>query len=248
VEQNFSKEYGDWEQWHWWFRGRRQIIRSLLLHELTLPAPRRILSVGCGPSQGLNWLVPFAGPDGEVVGLDLDPQHGKSCAKQVTFVAGKLEEAPLAGAQFDVVLALDVLEHLDDDTTGLREVIRLVKPGGLMLLTVPALPSVWGGQDVISHHRRRYTKRSLRQLLNSAQLSGYQIRYFNTLLFPLASSVRWSRRALGLGSRERSDFEDNRPGMINEALARVFSTERYLINHRIMPIGLSLAVTYRQRC
>jgi len=140
-----------------------------------------------------------------------------------TFVVGSLEDAPLADASFDIVLALDVLEHLDDDSKGLREAVRLVKPKGLLLLTVSALPSLWGGQDVVSEHWRRYTKRSFVRLFKNAGLSKYHVQYFNTLFFPSFHSWRGEivasvgRFGRSLGARHRSDFEDNRPGLIDDA-------------------------------
>jgi len=245
MDENLTKKYGDWEQWHWWFRGRQKIIENVLRRKLAKPGPRRLLSVGCGPAEGLKWLVPFAGPGGKVFGLDLEPRHAQSIPEQVEFVVGTVERTPLTGGHFDVVLALDVFEHLDDDNAALREVFRLLKPGGLFLLTVPALPSLWGRQDVASQHRRRYTKRSLSHLLDQVPWSDCQIAYLNTLLFPLAVTVRWTRRALGLANCSRSDFEDNRPGVINEVLAWIFSAERHLINRVAMPIGVSLAATCR---
>ncbi len=245
MKKDFARQYGNLEQWHWWFRGRRRIIESVLRRELAgYPSPRRILSVGCGPAEGIRWLVPFAGPSGKVVGLDIEPIHAQRL-DNMEFLVGSLEQTPLADASFDVVLALDVLEHLDDDSASMLEAVRLVKPGGLLLITVPALPSMWGGQDVVSEHRRRYTRRTLRRLFNRAQLSGYRISYFNSLLFPLAAGVRWSRRALGMATRARSDFEDNQPGLVNEMLAWVFGAESYLIHHTPLPIGVSLVATYR---
>jgi SAM-dependent methyltransferase len=245
MKKDFAKLYGDLETWHWWFRGRRRIIESILRSELTV-ASKQILSVGCGPAEGLAWLLPFAGPEGKVVGLDIDPMHAQTLRNGVGFVVGSLQDAPLTDESFDVVLALDVLEHLDDDSRGLAEAVRLVKHGGLLLLTVPALPSLWGGQDVVSEHRRRYTKRSLVRLFRDAGLAQYRISYFNTLLFPVAAAVRLSRRSSGLGSRPRSDFEDNRPGLINDALAWVFGSESRLRNYLPMPIGVSLVATYRR--
>ncbi|HEX8708747.1 MAG TPA: class I SAM-dependent methyltransferase [Pyrinomonadaceae bacterium] len=244
MERRFAEQYGDLEEWHWWFRGRRKILEAILRDELREAEQRSILSVGCGPAHGLEWLIPFAGPKGQVVGLDLEPLHARQLPSQVKFVTGRLEQAPLADASFDLVLALDVLEHLDDDSAGLMEAVRLTRPGGLLLVTVPALPSLWGGQDVVSNHRRRYTERTLSGLFAGAKLAGYQVRYFNTLLFPLAASVRWSRRALGLANRPRSDFEDNRPGLFNELLARVFSAESRLIARVRMPVGVSLLARY----
>ena len=247
MRNDYAAQYGELQQWHWWFRGRNKIIGAVFEREFAgAPgAPRSILSVGCGPAVGLGWLVPHAGRGGRVVGLDIDPVHARNLPEGVEFVVGSLESAPFPDASFDAVLALDVLEHLDDAARGLREALRMVRPGGLLLVTVPALPLLWGGQDVVSEHRRRYTKGSLEGLFREAGLSGYRVKYFNTLLFPLVASVRISRRVLGQADRPRSDFEDNRPGLLNDLLERVFGAESLLINRVPMPIGVSLVATYR---
>jgi SAM-dependent methyltransferase len=245
MKKDFARQYGDLEQWHWWFRGRRRIIESVLRRELPLPSSRRILSVGCGPVRGLKWLKPFAGEFGQVVGLDVDFLHARLLPADLAFVGGDVKSLPFANGAFDMVLALDVLEHLDDDSAGLREVARVTKPGGLLLVTVPALQSLWGSQDLISEHRRRYTKGSLAGLFNKAGLKGYRINYFNTLLFPAAFTMRLLRRAAGSAEHMRSDFEDNRPGLVNDLLAGVFSVERHLIDRVPMPVGVSLVAKYR---
>jgi len=248
MKKDFAEQYKNHEEWHWWFRGRTRILQSILQSELINGThSKRILSLGCGPAEGLKWLVPFAGPDGKVIGLDIEPLHGKTVGREIAFVIGSVEQSPFTAGSFDLVLALDVFEHLDDDSAGVREVVRLVKPGGTLLITVPALPSLWGGQDVVSEHRRRYTKRTLSRLFDNAGLSGYRIGYFNSLLFPVAASMRLTRRAMGLGNRPRSDFEDNKPGVVNDMLAGVFGLERLLVKHAVFPIGLSLIGTYKQR-
>jgi SAM-dependent methyltransferase len=245
MQGDYAQQYGELQQWHWWFRGRRRVIESILRYEVDSAPSLKILSVGCGPAEALKWLFPFAGPKGRVVGLDRDPIHGRRLPDYSEFIIGTLESAPLADASFDVVLALDVFEHLDDDLSGLREAARIVKPGGLLLITVPALPSLWGGQDVVSEHRRRYTRHSLSHLFREAGLSNYRLQYFNTFLFPLAALVRLNRRAMGLGNRPRSDAEDNHPGLINDALAWIFGAESYFINYAPAPIGVSLVARYR---
>jgi SAM-dependent methyltransferase len=245
MRKDLAQQYGNLENWHWWFRGRQSLIQSILGQELKVSDSRRILSVGCGPSEGLGWLLPFAGPHGQVVGLDIEAMHAPKHKGSIGFVVGSLDATPLATASFDLVLALDVLEHIDDDSRALAEAVRLVKPHGLLLLTVPALPSLWGGQDVVSEHRRRYTKRTLIRLFKEAGLSRYEVKYFNTFLFPLVATIRWSRRALGFGNRPRTDFEDNRPGVVNDALARVFGAESHMINRLSMPIGVSLLAKYK---
>ena len=245
MQGKYAEQYGDLQQWHWWFRGRRRVLESIFRRELDTASSHDILSVGCGPAEELKWLVPFAGAEGKVVGLDMDPTHARRLPGYSEFVIGTLDNAPLADASFDVVLALDVLEHLDDDVSGLQEAARIVKPGGLLLITVPALPSLWGGQDVVSEHRRRYTRRSLGRLFNDARLSNYRLKYFNTILFPLAAFVRWNRRLRGLANRPRSDADDNRPGLVNDTLAWIFGLESHFINHLPTPIGVSLLARYR---
>jgi SAM-dependent methyltransferase len=245
MKQQFAKEYGDLEQWHWWFRGRQRILASALEREIGGSRKKLIASVGCGPADGLVWLKQFIEPGGRVVGMDAEPLHARPSAQNVDYIVGKLEDAPVATASFDVVLALDVLEHLDDDTAGLREAARLVKPAGLLFVTVPALPSLWGGQDVVSHHRRRYTKKTLAQLFERAGLPAPRLTYFNTLLFPLIAAIRWSRRATGQAEHAHSDFEDTRPGLVNDLLTSVFTAEKLLVPHVTLPIGVSLLATVR---
>jgi SAM-dependent methyltransferase len=245
MQRRFAEHYGSFEQWHWWFRGRRRILEEVLRRELVGQMSLSIASVGCGPAAGLRWLRSLAGPEGCVVGLDADPLHARRLGPGLEYVVGKFEAAPLASGSFDVVLALEVLEHLDDDAAGLREAARVLKPGGMLLVTVPALPSLWGGQDVVSHHQRRYTKRTLCRAFANAQLPRPSVTYFNTLLFPPIAAVRWARRVWGLAHRPRSDLDDNHPGLINEILAAVFATERRLVGRVPMPVGISLLATTR---
>lgn len=240
MEQSFAQEYGNLEEWHWWFRGRREILAAILSRKVGRKDSLSIASLGCGPAEGLAWLLPLAGPGGAVVGVDADPLHARRISPRQDFIVGRMEDVPLPSASFDLVLALDVLEHLDDDAAGLGEAFRLVRPGGLLVVTVPALPSLWGGQDIVSHHRRRYTKASLRRLFARAALPPPRVSYFNTLLFPVVAGLRWGRRAVGLGNRARSDFDDSRPGMLNEILTSVFAAERHLVGHLPLPVGASL--------
>lgn len=243
MNQSFAEQYGRLEQWHWWFRGRQRILESLLHQELHQQDKRAILSVGCGPVEGVTWLTPFARSSGCVVGLDANVAHGNPGTANVEFVAGAAEALPFQSQTFDVVLALDVLEHLDDDTAGLRELARLRKPHGLLCVTVPALPSLWGKQDEISHHKRRYTQRTLLRAFTQAQLPHPQITYFNTMLLPIIAAIRWLRTVRRHAQITRSDFEDTRPGILNEILAYGFALERYLIYRVPLPLGVSLLAT-----
>ena len=264
MQQDYAAEYADLERWHWWFRGRQQILESVLADALgTGGGPgdgqragggRRLVSVGCGPPAGLEWLVPFAGLGGLVVGLDADPSgalRAGGAAERAPgggFVVGTLEDPPLRRGSCDAVLALDVIEHLDDDVSGLRSAARLLAPGGVMLVTVPALPSLWGNQDIVSHHRRRYTRRTLHDTFQRAGLAAPRISYFNSLLFPPIAAVRWTRRVrtlLGAPAGEHSDFKGARPGLLNNLLTGLFASERHLLVKRSLPIGVSLLALAR---
>jgi SAM-dependent methyltransferase len=206
-----------------------------------------VASVGAGPLSGLEWLVSLAGPEGRVVALDLEPMHARPSSPRLHYVLGNLASLPLSSRSFDVIVALDVLEHLDDDETGLREAARVLRPGGVLLVTVPALPSLWGAQDIISHHRRRYTKETLYDAFARADLPRPDVAYFNMLLFPAVAGVRWFRRIRGLPANPRSDFEISRPGMINDVLAELFALERHFVCRLPTPIGSSLFAILRSQ-
>ena len=245
MQHDYAERYGDLQQWHWWFRGRQCIVGSVLRREFPQNGPLTIVSVGCGPAAGLQGLDSIAGKRGQVVGLDAEISHAGQLRPGFHYVVGSADCVPLKESTFDIVLAMDVLEHLDRDVEGLRQAAALAKPGGLILVTVPALPSLWGGQDVVSHHRRRYTKTTLRALFASAGLPRPTVTYFNTFLFPPIAALRWLRAAAGLRNRARTDFEDSRPNLLNEVLARVFAAERHLVRRITMPIGVSLLATVR---
>jgi SAM-dependent methyltransferase len=257
MKSHFAESYGSLQDWHWWFRGRQQILEAVLHRHL--PAPRQgrrvIASVGSGPPSGMTWLAAFAGEGGLVVGVDGDPSGGLRASLQsknehsapgnVRLLLSRLEQPAIRPGSCDAVLALDVLEHLDDDTAGLRAAAALVRPGGLLLVTVPALPSLWGKQDEVSQHRRRYTRRTLLELFDGARLHRPRTTYFNSLLFLPIAAVRCARRLVSDGGNDRSDFEDNRPGLINDQLRRLFSSERHLVGRVNLPIGVSLMAIHR---
>jgi len=246
VRKEFAAGYGQLEEWHWWFRGRQRILETVLRRTLPGNGPLAIASLGCGPAEGLRWLAPFA-RGAPVVGTDVEREHARRLAPRIEYVLARAEAAPFASERFDVVLALDVLEHLDDDAAGLREAARLVRPGGSLIVTVPALPSLWGSQDTVSHHRRRYTRASLLDAYGRARLPVPRVTYFNSLLFPPIAAVRWTRRLLGLTERARSDFEDSQPGLVNDLLGRTFALERHLVPRFRLPVGVSLLGVSRIR-
>jgi SAM-dependent methyltransferase len=151
-----------------------------------------------------------------------------------------LEQPPLRPGSLDGVLLLDVLEHLEDDARGLAQAARLLKPGGALVVTVPAGPSLWGRQDEVSHHYRRYTRRDLLSLFARAGLARPELTHFNTFLYPPIAAIRWGRRLLGLKASDQSDFEGSHPGPVNDLLERIMAAERHLLGRVPLPVGVSL--------
>lgn len=247
MDRDFYPAYYELEGRHWWFLGRRDLFLALL--EQSLPAaerPARLLDFGCGTGAFLADLDRFGG----VRAVDADPSAVSFChARGRTEVEQAPPGAPLpfADGEFDVVTTLDVIEHVDDDVGTLRELHRVLRPGGLLLVAVPAFMFLWGKQDEVSHHRRRYTAATLRRPLGDAGFVVERMTYFNTLLFAPIAAVRVARRLLHAPGRASSDFEIG-PERLNGALAAVFRAEARLAARRDLPFGVSLLALARRPC
>lgn len=179
------------DEYHWWYRGRRLIIRAEL-DRLPLRAGARVLDAGCGSGRTLQDLRAY----GEVSGIelsDLAAEHARGRELGEVRV-GSVERLPWEDRSFDLVTCLDVLEHTPDDAVVLRELRRVTKPGGWLLVTVPAYPALWSTHDIVNHHYRRYTRRTLRRAATDAAWSVDRLTSFNSLLLPAAAAVRISQR------------------------------------------------------
>jgi SAM-dependent methyltransferase len=230
------------ERGHWWFRGRRRLL-ARLLPRLGLPARARVLDVGCGT--GANGPV-LAAADRFAVGVDAS---GLALALgQRTGHAARLRAdgaaLPIADASFDLVCALDVLEHLDDDAAAVGELRRVLRPDGALLVFVPALRLLWGLQDELAHHRRRYAPRQLRALIAGAGLRVERLTFFNTLLFPPILAARLAMRVV----RPRALRSENDLGgpLLGRVAGLLFSAESEFVCRANLPIGVSLACVARR--
>lgn len=249
MEQSLHDQFAEIEADHWWFQGRRRLVASVLRHDL--PAfgearPRRIFDVGCGTGEMLDMLRAF----GTVSAIDPSPEAVERCrqrfGREVHAAVGRVpEDLPPPGSA-DMVTAFDVLEHLDDDRDALRQIHALLPPQGILVATVPALRWLWGPHDVLSHHRRRYTRVELRQRLEEAGFRVVRISYFNTCLLPVVAAVRLARRRRHeRGEPPSSDFTMPSP-LVNRLLLAVLSSEAALLRVGSLPIGVSIvAVAHR---
>lgn len=232
MDPGLAARYAALQREHWWFRGRQQVVDGVL--DRAVRPGARLLAAGCGPRENLGWLA----RRGPVVGVEVEPLFG--ARGRAPFVVGRLEALPFADGAFDAAVALDVLEHLDDDVGGARELARVVRPGGAVVVTVPALRWLWGRHDEVNHHRRRYDAPTLLAALAGAGLRARSWSYFNSLLLPPIAAVRLLRR-LRPGDAPESDFaEGPGSGPVNGLLAAVFGLERHLVRRLRLPLGVSL--------
>ena len=231
------------EERHWWYRGRRRILRELM-RRLALPPGVEILDAGCGSGRNMVDLARY----GRVTGLEIaDASVQWACKRGIgEIVQGSITEAPFADDRFDFAVCLDVLEHIEEEGDALRELRRVVRPGGRLLVTVPAYQSLWSEHDEINHHRRRYTRRSLSTVAAQAGWETVWTTYFNGGLLPAAAAHRRLSRVRRSVDEPVSDLELT-PLRLNTMLQAPLRLEAWIIGHgwRI-PAGLSLMTVLRK--
>ena len=228
------------EEWYWWHRGRRKIICRIL--QRYAPPHARILDVGCGTGATTAALSRFGGVSGLDMGLDaLRHAH----ARGLPVARGSAENLPVGDATLDVVVALDVLEHLDDDRRALGEILRVLRPGGLLLATVPAYPFLWSSHDVALGHRRRYRRAELRERLSTAGFEITLSSYVMGSILPAAIVVRLAERLWRRQGPAESGYL-TLPRPLNDLLARVVGLDGYLVRIMVLPFGLSVVAVARR--
>jgi len=232
----------DVDDHHWWYRGRRAVIAAEL-ERLPLVRPAHVLDAGCGSGRTLIELARY----GEVSGIELNEDAAAVARSRGAFDVrvGRLEELPFKDASFDLITCLDVLEHTPDDTATLRELRRASKPGGWLLLTVPAYQALWSRHDEANHHHRRYGRRTLRLAATTAGWQLLRETSFNSLLLPPAAIVRLAQRRRQATGDYTPDLELG-PKWLNGALELPLQAEaRLLRTGRTLPAGLSLLAVLR---
>jgi SAM-dependent methyltransferase len=223
---------------HWWFVGRRGLF-STIINKFDLPPDANVLDVGTSTGANLQLLRDLGFT--HVTGLDQSAVAIQFCAGrgfgQVRL--GDVCALPFPDASFDMVLATDIIEHVDDDLGGLQELRRILKPGRPLLLTVPTFPVLWGLQDEVSHHKRRYRLGQLLKRFDEANLSPQQYFYFNYLLFlPILVSRRLMRMfKIRVGTENEINTE-----WLNWILTRLFRLDVATAPWVRPPLGVSALV------
>ena len=230
------------EDRHWWFVGRRAVIGAML-DRIALPSRPRILEAGCGTGGNLGLLaergIVSAFEPYEEAATWASERHPNT---DVQF--GRLpDDVPFPPETFDLVAALDVLEHCTDDAGSLAALATMTRPGGWILVTVPAHQALWGSHDRRLHHLRRYGRAEIRRM---AMEAGLEIAYetaFNVFLAPIAIAYRLASNVTGLdlGNQERMPT-----GPVNRVLGALFALERRIVTQRSIPFGLSYGLILRR--
>ena len=231
------------EETHWWYLGRRRIVQCFvktICSMLDNPEPR-ILDVGCGTGANLKMLASY----GKAEGLDISRQALEFCRQRglESVKLGAIEQLPYEDGSFELVTALDVIEHLDDDLMGLKEMRRVLRPDGRVLLFVPAFMFLWGVQDDVSNHRRRYTLPGLLKVVEAAGFAVERASYANISFFVPVLAVRTSMRWLGL--RSASEYGINIP-LMNTPFSWLFGAERFVLKRGRFPFGVSAVCVARR--
>ncbi|MFL6845394.1 MAG: class I SAM-dependent methyltransferase [Allosphingosinicella sp.] len=220
---------------HWWYRARREILADLIGRRIRLPEDPHILEIGCGTGHNLVMLKRF----GRVDAIEIDAAARAIAGQRLGHEVMDSPLPALTGVEdgaYDLVALLDVLEHVEEDRTALESIARKLRPGGRILIAVPAHPWMWSAHDVVNHHKRRYTRRTLRATVEAAGLKVEMLSWFNSLLFPLAATARLAGRV-----RRKDDSDDKLPpGPLNALFEGIFRLERYAIGRLQLPPGVSL--------
>jgi len=244
MDRLYYKEYYHLEREHWWFSARLNILENKVKQILVNKPAAQILNIGIATGATSIMLQKY----GAVTSLEYD----KECCEYVRdkcnieVINGSMTELPFDSNQFDLVCAFDVVEHIEDDSTAITELKRVMKTNGRFFLTVPAFMFLWSEHDEINHHFRRYTRNNFKSLLTGHGLFLTYSSYFNFLLFIPIAVVRVLQNAFTnknkKNSDKKSDFEGmNSSGLLNSLLRFVFLLEKPLLSMGILlPFGVSV--------
>ena len=249
MNPNAYRQFLELEKTHWWFRGRRSVYLGLLHHHLKGQRPRRVLDLGCGFGGFLDGL---ARDCKSVYPSDVSLESMRTCRARgyPLSTVGSGYCLPYQDEAFDLVCMFDAIEHIPDDGRVMREAARVLQPGGLCLVTVPAYQFLYANNDRVAQHLRRYTRGRLRRLCLQAGLSVERNTHSNVFLFPLILPVVLGIKALELLLPEKSSDHTNLswpiPRLVHDVLYGIFAAELPFSKRFDWPAGHSIAALARK--
>lgn len=234
MDEDYYHQMAQLQEQHWWYEGRRRILAHII-SGLDLPEKSKILEAGCGPGANLTMLKNF----GDICAFEPNEFAAKFASELsgLKVTRGTLpNEIPFKSA-FSLIGAFDVIEHIEEDGQSLKALYEKTEKGGYAVFTVPAHQFLWSYHDEINHHKRRYSLKDFRAVLEQ---SGYQVEkisYYNMWLFPLAVLARTLKKFLGQDKKADVALP---PKILNSILTFAFSTERHFLRFMNLPFGLSI--------
>src|SRR3989338_6753152 len=212
MDKNFEQQYHHVEDFHWWFRARKDIIANLLAD---VDEDAAILDVGC--SRGV--LIQFLKSRGfnNVYGIDISETAVSLCHQNHIDNTFRMDAKKLEwkDKEFDVVIASDVLEHINEDKTALTEWNRVLKKDGILIIFVPAFQFLWCQYDTVNYHYRRYTKSNLVKILKDSNFEICRSSYWNSLLFFPIAFVRFIQKKIPYGTEKKMTENYLKPSFNN---------------------------------
>jgi SAM-dependent methyltransferase len=232
------------EDQYWWYRGVRTLIRSWL--DRYSPPNARILDGGCGTGANLQLLQQY----GTAIGVDISDKaiqfsRARGIPPDRAFLAS-LTELPFLKNSFDLAISFEVICNIGDDQMAFAEIARVLKPGGRLIVQVPAYQWLWGMHDVAVGHRRRYSASELRAKLGKAGMEIERLTHANALMFPAIAVDRLARRVVDQGKTVHSDLAPM-PGGINTLLSALYVAEMKWVSRADVPYGVSLLARARKK-
>jgi SAM-dependent methyltransferase len=231
------------EDTYWWFVARRELVRELLLHAAGSPG-LTIVDVGCGTGATMKAVEDLGMP----IGIDRSRQALHYCHRRGLrrLAVATAEALPMGSETADVVLALDLLEHVRDDAAAVRELVRVLRRGGLLVVTVPAVPELWSEHDEALDHIRRYRGRRLRRILTEAGVGIEKLTPVITLLLLPIAALRLLQRVLPRRREAPETAFIIPPRPVNRLLIALLRLERLWLRHFPLPAGVSLVAVARR--
>ncbi len=226
------------EETHWWYRGRRALVSAWVERKFRECGPLRILDIASATGMAFRFLSAY----GDVRGIDISEETIRLCKRRGIdrIIRGDATVLPFRDQSFDLILALDALEHFDDDLQAIEEICRVARPAALILITVPAFMFLWSAHDEAYHHVRRYTRSELGRKLRGRGLAVRKISYYSMTLLPAVFLMRKLRSWLGRKETPHSDFFLRLPRWIETLLSGVMQSELALMKTVDLPFGVSL--------
>ncbi|TIS60158.1 class I SAM-dependent methyltransferase [Mesorhizobium sp.] len=228
------------EDEHWWFCGRRAIAEAVI-RSLDLPEGAHIVEIGAGTGGNIRMLEQF----GAVTAVEMSDLAREIAGEKIgrDLLAGHLpDNIPVAPRSCDLICLFDVLEHVAEDEASLTAIRQMLKPGGQVILTVPAHQWLWSTHDVGLHHMRRYSRNLLRQRIEKAGFAIDLLSYTNAALFPVAALARLVDR---VRKPARPSGQATPPKPVNAAMKAIFSAEARVVPNATLPFGVSLLAVFR---